>query len=263
MSAALPYGSTALLRVDPQDYAGQDIVPVFIGRKAPSPWSRDFAADGMFSHGDTMVWIHDLDLVDHCGSVGEAEFLVPETLSVDNMRAIPMASLAGVGQGLEDYMEVVSDQLDTFDEAHDAFAKRYRMRAGTTERARSTAVLMSTNPKAVFPDVDTTVFAKIQTAKLSNVDKLRAPLHQHLFDVGTIVREGFQAPLVGSRRSWRGKKKLDAEVVDIATFSDRRHRYQLKWRGSRDVLLLAGVPEHVDEGYVERHVVSAVEPGPD
>ena len=60
MQAELPYGSVALIRVDPSQYRGQDIVPVIIVRKAPIEWSRQYSRDCMFTQGDFMVWVHDL-----------------------------------------------------------------------------------------------------------------------------------------------------------------------------------------------------------
>lgn len=39
MPTQLPFGSTALLRVDPSEHRGQDIVQVIVARKAVCPWS--------------------------------------------------------------------------------------------------------------------------------------------------------------------------------------------------------------------------------
>ncbi|CAM9636528.1 unnamed protein product [Ectocarpus sp. 8 AP-2014] len=206
MSRSLPCGSTPLLRVNPQDYEGHDIVPVCIGRKAPSVWSRaEFAADGMFAHGDTMVWIYDLELVSPSavpsGAMDQPMFSVPDEFSGDETRAVPLSSLAGVGQGLKQYMARMPDQADG------APTKLYRLRPGVTSAARLNLVLMSTNPQAAFPVA--------QTAHLSGKDIRRAPLRPNLFPKGTRIRQGFEAPVVGNRRSWKGKRKLDATVVEI------------------------------------------------
>ncbi|CAN0454458.1 unnamed protein product [Pylaiella littoralis] len=113
-----------------------------------------------------------MELVDPSGTDEEVEFLIPETLSEDQMRAVPLASFAGVGLGLEHYMEIVSHQS--------ASTQRYRMKEGMTKVARSTAVLISTNPGSVFPEVDPAASARVQTATLSKEDKLRAPLKKKL-----------------------------------------------------------------------------------
>ena len=61
MQTSLAYGDIALVRTNPKEYAGLDIVPVVVARsKAPIIWERRFSVDGMFENGDVMVWIHDL-----------------------------------------------------------------------------------------------------------------------------------------------------------------------------------------------------------
>ncbi|CAB1116630.1 unnamed protein product [Ectocarpus sp. CCAP 1310/34] len=82
MRIPLPYGSVALMPVRPEEYRGQDIVPIFIGRKAPSNYTTSsFEKDGMFSEGDVMVWIH--DVLCH---VWVIEYDVPNVLPVDEKR---------------------------------------------------------------------------------------------------------------------------------------------------------------------------------
>ena len=73
------------MRVNKAEYQSQDIVPVIIGRRAPSENTAGrYSRDGMFGYGDTMVWIHDVESED----VGEFE--VPDVLEGDEMRAVPL-----------------------------------------------------------------------------------------------------------------------------------------------------------------------------
>lgn len=52
-------------------------------------------------------------------------------------------------------------------------------------------------------------------------------------------------------------KKLDAKVVDIATYpKDRLHFYRLEWSGDTRTLILANVPRDVDEGYIQKYFFS-------
>lgn len=44
-----------LLRVEPSEHRVQDIFPVLLARQAPSMWSPEYSADGVFAHGDWMV----------------------------------------------------------------------------------------------------------------------------------------------------------------------------------------------------------------
>lgn len=244
MQRLLPFGSTALLRVDPDSYAGQDVVPVLIGRKEPRPWSSAFSRDGMFAPGNTMVWIHDIHRV--TGGEDGVEYEVPDRLLGDDKRAVPLTSFAGLGRSLAEYMELGPVQNAT------GSTKRYRLRAGVMEDARSTLVLMSTNPKVSF--------MTSQLALLGDDDCRRCPVNFNLFEVGTNILKGFKAPAMGSGRkpAWSGgQKKQEAVVVDIATCREsRRHRYQLNCRGEQRIMILAGLPSDVDEGYVEQFVVN-------
>ena len=95
----LPFGSTALMRVDPSEYRGQDIVPVIIARKAPcQQWSDEYSRDGMFTQQDTMVWLYGLAQEPEGGQV--ARYLVPDELSTDQLRAVPPYVDSGLGQRL-------------------------------------------------------------------------------------------------------------------------------------------------------------------
>ena len=103
----LPYGSTALIRVDPKDHNGQDIAPVLIARKAPSQWkSSENAHDGMFADGETILWVFDLDRVADTERVLN---VVPDFFPADKKsRAIPLNCIAGLGQSPSGYMRLVA-----------------------------------------------------------------------------------------------------------------------------------------------------------
>ena len=64
-------------------------MPVVIARKAPIPWDRTFASDGMFDIGDIMVWIHDIPQTSGVRD-GRQFMLSPDTVSCTNQRAIPL-----------------------------------------------------------------------------------------------------------------------------------------------------------------------------
>ncbi|CAB1107993.1 unnamed protein product [Ectocarpus sp. CCAP 1310/34] len=196
MRNPLPYGSVALMRVRPEQYRGQDIVPIFIGRKAPSDYTSSFAKDGMFSEGDVMVWIH--DVFSHVRSV---EYDVPNVLPVDENRAIPLTSLAGLGQGIEGYMEEVSRASRT------SLTTRYRMRRDVVEGALSKLVVMSKRPQDAFVDC--------RPAKMRKIDRRRAHVQPSLVEAGAIVEKGFKAPPQGRDTAWRGLRVIQAKVVDV------------------------------------------------
>ncbi|CAB1106285.1 unnamed protein product [Ectocarpus sp. CCAP 1310/34] len=140
----LPYGSVALMC-------------------APSDRTSSFAKDGMFSEGDGMVWIH--DFFRHVRGV---EYDVPNVLPVDENRAVPLTSLAGLGQGIEGYMEEVSRASRT------SLTTRYRMRRDVVDSARSNLVFMSKRPQDAFVDC--------RPAKMRKIDRRRAHVQPSLFE---------------------------------------------------------------------------------
>ncbi|CAM9568931.1 unnamed protein product [Ectocarpus sp. 12 AP-2014] len=150
MRNPLPYGSVALMRLRSEEYRGQDIVPTFIRRKAPSDYTSSFAKDGIFSEGDVMVWIH--DIFSHVRGV---EFDVPNVLPVDENRAVSLTPLAELGQGIEGYMEEVSRASAT------SSTRRYRMLRGVVESARSNLVVMSKRPQEAFVDFRPAIMRKL------------------------------------------------------------------------------------------------------
>ncbi|CAM9127996.1 unnamed protein product [Laminaria digitata] len=207
MKVELPLGSKALVRVEPSDYRGQDIVPVVIARKAPIQWSPAYSKDGMFDHGDVMVWVHDLSQVPayECGEV--VEYFVPDELPKDRLRAVPLSCIAGLGQGLDGYMQHVTMLNNTF-----------VLRDGVLEDARSTVVCMSTSPSSVFTD--------FQPAALSEEDLTRAPVARRIFYEGTVFKQGFKPPVMGNGpKAWHKNVFLEASIVAVKTDrKSRRHR---------------------------------------
>ena len=80
------------MRVNPGENRGLGVVPVVIAHKAPIPWDRTFASDGMFEIGDIMVCIHDIPQTSG-GRDGRQFMVSPDTVSNTNQRAIPLSSL--------------------------------------------------------------------------------------------------------------------------------------------------------------------------
>lgn len=235
MQASLAYGSVALLRVNPSKHFGQDMVPVFIGRKAPSDFSSRSSRDGMFVSKDTMVWIH--DIVQVPGRVQEYD--VPDEPYGRETRAVPLRCIAGLGQSLEGYMKRVPAASSS------PSTTRYRMRIGVVEDARSNLVLMSTNPRNAY--------SGFSPVAMSSADFSRAPVNQSLFKVGETFRKGFRAPPQGRRTAWRGLKTFTARVEIIITCPrERRHKYRVKWEASEGEKAFACIPRDVDEGYIEQ-----------
>lgn len=231
----LDFGSIALMRVHPKENFGLDVVPIAIGRKAPCPWSTDYAKDGMFDQGDIMVFIYEFEQP----AVGE--FAMPNLLLGDETRAVPLKCLAGVGQSILGYMERVEDP-----DVDSVSNMRCRLRPGVVEEARSNLVRMSVDP--------TSAFQGINVVPLSESDDKWAPIQQSLFAVGTVIRKGFVAPSWGSEKAWSGKKKFDATVIDIKTCrKERRHYYRLRWSGKARTLILANVPMDVDQGFIQKY----------
>ena len=229
------------MRVVAKENFGLDIVPIAIGRKAPCEWSTDYARDGMFDHGDVMVFIYEFE------QLPGGEFAVPDLLSGDETRAVPLKCLAGYGQSLGGYMERVEGP-----DRDNVSNTRFRLRPGVLENSRSNLVRMSVDPASAFQD--------IHAVPLSESDDKRAPIQRSLFDRGTMIRQGFHAPIWGNgraRRAWSGLKKFDAKVIDIKTCpNERRHCYRLEWSGDPCNLLLANVPSDVDEGYIQKYFLS-------
>lgn len=239
MQDELPFGSTALVRVDPSDYRGEDIVPVVIARKAPCQWSHEYSSDGMFTPKDTMVWVYDLAQAPEGGQV--AAYLVPDELTTNQIRAVPLKSIAGLGRGLLGYME--RSTQSTLSET----CKTFVLSDGVIEDARSRIVLMSSDPSSAFSD--------FRPVALSDEDLTRAPVARRMFPIGTVVKKAFKAPVMGNgHREWRGSCPFEGKVVSVNTNrKSRRHRYKLEWEGDLNRLVLAGVESVVDEGYVERY----------
>ncbi|CAN0086092.1 unnamed protein product [Pylaiella littoralis] len=242
MKGDLPFGSTALLRVDSSDHCGEDIVPVLLARKAPSIWSPDYSADGMFTHGDWMVWVVDLQQVSERRE--RVEYIVPNDISSkEQFRAVPLTCIAGLGQGISGYMERSPYPLVCEDSTH------FVMRDGVLENARSSVVLMSTSPSSAFKG--------FSPVGLTEEELTRATVASPRFSLGTEVERAFKGPVRENRsRVWRTAKRLTARVVDMMTDDkSRRHRYKLRWDADRTTKLLAGVQNIVDEGFVEKYVL--------
>lgn len=238
LQSTLHFGSVALLRVDPAENHGMGIVPIVIGRKAPHAWSSNYARDGMFDVGDVMVFIYELDQT----TKRPGEFKIPNVLLGDETRAVPLKCLAGPGQGFLGYMETVPRRSRS-----STSSTRCRLRPGVAEEGWSNLVRMSVDPMSAFQNMN--------LEPLLASDHARAPIQPSIFCVGTVIRKGFKAPSWGNERAWSGLKKLDAEVVEIATFeTERRHYYRLKWSGESRDLILANVPRDVDEGYIQKYV---------
>lgn len=152
MQKSLPVGSTAFVRVQPSQYRGQNIVPVVIARKAPIEWSPEYSRDGMFTHGDVMVWVHDLLQEPHGQGVAH---VVPDELPYEKLRAVPLTYVAGLGQGSDGYM-----QRATSPTACDQTTKTFVLRYGVIEDARSTVVRLSTDLESAFRDFQPACFFK-------------------------------------------------------------------------------------------------------
>ena len=233
----LPYGSTALIRVDPKDHDGQDIAPVLIARKAPSPWkSSENAHDGMFADGMMIMWVFDLERV---ADTERVLYVVPDFVPADQkLRAVPLITIAGLGQGLRGYVRTVAK--------YEGF-RHVELQKRVLETARSDVVLLSTNPSAVFKD--------FRPEPLSPEDQERCPVRPNLFEGGTVVAKKFTGPYdEKGKKVWRVRKTLRATVTDITTCDrSRRHKYSLQWEGDEQTISEAGVELEVDEGYVENY----------
>ena len=238
----LPFGSVALLRVDPSEHRGQDIVPVIVARKAACPWTPAYAADGMFGHGDTIVWVVDLPQVpEHRQRV---EYVVPRSVSGVKFRAVPLTCIAGLGQGLMGYME-----LSPYSVGNESSGEHFVMRNGVIEDARSAVVTLSTRPAAAFKD--------FQPVPFSTEDFGRAKVEPKMFEIGTVVEESFKGPRrENGRLLWKKKKTFTGVVTACRTLREsRRHEYFIEWAGDTISLVLAGVQAKVDEGYIEQYSI--------
>ncbi|CAB1107947.1 unnamed protein product [Ectocarpus sp. CCAP 1310/34] len=163
---------------------------------APSDYTSSFAKDGMFSEGDVMVWNH--DVYSHIRGV---EYDVHNVFPVDENKAVPLTSPAGLGQGIERYMEEVSRAYRT------SLSRRYRMRRDVGESARSNLVVISKRPQDAFVDCRPT--------KMRKIDRRRAHDQSRLFLSGCNSEERYKAPPQGRDTAWRGLRVIQANVVDV------------------------------------------------
>lgn len=237
--ANLPYGSTALLHVSPHDYMGQDIVPVLIARKAPSPWDASYSSDKMFVRGDVMVWIHDLE------QTPEREgrnFKVPKDLArSDKYRAVPLRYVATVGMPMSTYMRADKDTSDG--------VPTWTVKRNAIVDARVAKTMQATNPTAAF---------RLCSKPLLSRDEELAPVLQPLFPIGSAFKHGFKGGKVFKHgqyvSEWSGKKEFVAVVESVETNrASRRHSYTLRWNRTPAEQGSARVPVVVDEGYLERY----------
>lgn len=242
MKAHLPHGSTVLLRVKPSDYGGLDVVPVVVGRKAPSPWDRSFAADGMFAEGDIMVWIHSLLEAE---GMGNAAFHVPSDFrQTRNERAAPLACIVALGMPMATY-------LTNQQTPHGHWV----LRKGAMKTSRTHGVLMCVKP--------TPAFRAIMPGPLSVTESARSPLSEvGMFGVSTNVQRRFRTPVVFREDrqltpAWRGVEGLGGTVSDmVVDHSSRWYSYRVKWKASSLEVELVGLPGIPDGGAIERYRVT-------
>ena len=240
MQCHLPYGSTALARVIPTENGGRDIVPVIIARRSPCPWDRTFSSDKMFAPGDIMVWIHEIKPVKKDREDPRFQ-LSSETVSNDNMRAVPLVTIAALGMPMSAYMT-----QSTIDPSV------WKTKTSAIKDARSNAVLMSLNPSEAFVN-----HAEVA---LDVSDTLRAPVLAHgKYPEGTLLPRKVRAPTVyieGQRRAtraWKGAKEFTGEIVGQQfDAKSRRYSYKVNWSGGTPGdIALAGLEGVIDEGAVE------------
>lgn len=95
-----------------------------------------------FLMGDVIVWVIDLPQVSEVGE--RVKYLVANKVADDQFRAVPLTCIAGLGQGISEYMERSTQPL-----ASDS-CERFALRDGVIESARSTVVLLSIMPSLAF-----------------------------------------------------------------------------------------------------------------
>lgn len=246
MRDGLPYGYTALVRVNPGECSGIDIVPVVIARKAPIPWERGtFSSDGgMFEAGDVMVWIHDLP---QTGRKGGRQFTVsPNVVSHENQRAIPLSTIAALGMPMAHYMK----------QSHKNPC-RWTLNKSSITNARSNVVLLSVQPSRAFMNHP--------RAPLQGSDVERSPIStEGMFPVGASLERRIRAPAIylGGRRrargAWQGRKLFQGEIQSLSLDeASRRYSYNVKWEGGTPAeRSMVDLQDVVDEGEIERFIVS-------
>ena len=123
------------------------------------------------------------------------------------MRAVRLTGVAGLGQGLDRYMQPASSPTPC-----ERIGKTFVLREGVLEnaRARSAVVRLSTNPSSAFEE--------FQPADPTDEDLTRAPVAPRRFADGTVFKQGFKVPVMEiRRRAWRGSVGLEAKVVAVRT----------------------------------------------
>lgn len=239
MQEGLPYGSTALMRVKPEENRGQDVVPVVIARKAPIPWDRSFASDGMFDLGDIMLWIHDIPQAR--GGYGRRFKVEPDMVNATKLRAVPLTTIAALGMPMASYMKQSSTHPSIWE-----------LMPSSIKKARSNAVLMSLEPSLAFLD--------LPLVPLEVPDIERAPVSETgMFPDGTLLKRSIRAPTVivdgghRARPAWRGTKPFQGKITGQIFNPDlRRYSYPVVWHGGTPgERALADLPDIIDEGLVE------------
>lgn len=198
MKDCLAYGSTALIRVNTSENAGQDVVPVVIARKVPTPWDHTFSTDGMFLNGHVMVWIHDLGQLQGGGS--RSFEVSTEAVSHNNQRAVPLTTVVALGMPMTSYLCQSAEKPEC-----------WMLLLSAIKEARSHAVRMSVNPAKAFVDCHQTV--------LEESEEEMAPMcSQGRFAEGTLVESRLRAPMVyvhgrRAQAAWRGPKAFEGKGV--------------------------------------------------
>lgn len=217
------------------------MAPFIVARKGPRAFdSRMNSDDGMLAPGATILFLHDLKHVENRVSVVtggarlNAKFEIPARVDEDDMRALPISSIVGVGRSVHGYLQYHrKEDVWTLPVKH------------ITE-ARSTSVLKAMRPHEVFQDED-------YDCALSAEETRRVPKFVNTYHVGDAIHRKYniygrlRTELVGSPNEVVG-------AIAAVTFLTlcRRWDYTVEWKpGTRRLRNALKIGHHFDEGEID------------
>ena len=246
----LAYGSTALVIVNPRENHGHDIVPVIVGRKGPQRFlKREHSADGMFSVGDTMIYVHDLQFVRNMQSSEgtiQAVFELPKRIDERVMRRLPLACFVGEGKTIGSYLERLTPKDDNGREL-------WGLNSITVRRARGEGFFQCTRPSETFCQTG-------YACDLSTAEIVRAPRMGAQYKLGHQLSKTVDIPcdiaasLMKENLVSRTIKtiRLTGTIAIKYFFKPvRLYEYGVEWEANRvghRVRELLEIPDTFDEG---------------
>ena len=133
------YDSTAPMRVEPNDFAGAEVVPVILRRKPPQKFdARVNSVDRMLDKEYPTMFIH--NFTSHDTAVC-TRFELPHHVDENNIRDIPLQHIIEMGRSSIQYLDRVPQTTN-----------RWQLPATEVQQAKSICMSMVTRPVDMYKD---------------------------------------------------------------------------------------------------------------